>query len=222
MPLGLAIYHCGGVFVPRIEYDAKAGRMARVDRTADETAFIKTDITMQQPVFAFDFGTIEIGWLNFQSGMAPSLVMVPYGQPMPARPDAGHKAGFRLRLWDGLEKTTREFCSCAGVTVNAIEAQWDAFAATPDAAAGKLPVLQFVNVVVSGRNYAPVFKPLQWIARDAAVWSPRTVAAPGSPPIALASIPALAAPPAALPSAWTANPSATPTLAAPAAWPVAA
>lgn len=195
MPLGLAIYHCGGVFVPRIEYDAKAGRMARVDRTADETAFTKTDITMSQPAFAFDFGTIEIGWLNFQAGIAPSFALTPYGHPMPARPDAGHKAGFRLRVWDGREAATRELTSCAGVTVNAIEALWDQFSAAPEAAAGQLPVFRFANVVVSGRNYAPVFTLLQWIPREAGPFSRRTVAVPGAAPIPyVAPVPTAALP----------------------------
>lgn len=217
MSLGLSIYHSGGVFVPRVEYDAKAGRMARVDRTADDTGVIKIDITMSQPMFAFDFGAIEIGWLNFQTGIAPSFVMVPYGQPMPARPDRGHKAGFRTKVWDGREAAGREFSSSAGVTVNAIEALWNQFAAAPEAAAGKLPVIQFANVTVSGRNYAPVFRLVQWIDRNETVFGPRTVAAPGAPPIVPA--PAALAPAAAAPSAW---PAASPVAAVPAAWPVAA
>jgi hypothetical protein len=214
--LGLSIYHSGGVFVPRIEYDAKAGRMARVDRTADDTGVIKIDITMSQPMFAFDFGAIEIGWLNFQAGMAPSLVMVPYGQPMPARPDRGHKAGFRTKVWDGREAAGREISSSAGMTVNAIEALWNQFSAAPEAAAGKLPVIQFANVIVSGRNYAPVFRLVQWIDRDDRVFGPRTVAAPGAPPIASVAQTAQTTPP---PAAWSAPPAAAN---APSAWPVAA
>ena len=93
MSLGLSAYHNSGEFRPRIEYNAKSGRMARVDRTADGTGIIKVDVTMSQPAFAFDVGSIEIGWANFQAGTAPSLVMVPFGQPMPARPDRNHKAG---------------------------------------------------------------------------------------------------------------------------------
>lgn len=102
MSLGLSAYHsAGGEFVPRFEYNAKSGRMVKVDRTADGAGTIKLDVTMSQPMFAFDLGSIEIGWANFQPGSVPQLVMVPYGQPMPTRPDGNHKAGFRSRTWDG-------------------------------------------------------------------------------------------------------------------------
>jgi hypothetical protein len=101
MSLGLKQYHNGGEFSPRYEYNAKSGRMARVDRTADGTGTIKIDITASLPMFALDLWSIEIGWANFQSGAAPSFAMVPFGQPMPARPDRNHKAGFRSKVWDG-------------------------------------------------------------------------------------------------------------------------
>jgi hypothetical protein len=89
-----------------------------VDRTADGTETIRIDITMQKVLLAFDIGSIEIGWINFQSGAAPSFDMVPYGQSMPARPDRNHKAGFRSKLWDGRAGFSREFSSTAGATVN--------------------------------------------------------------------------------------------------------
>lgn len=187
MSLGLSIYHNTGVFVPRIEYNAKSGRMSRVDRTADGTDTIRIDITMSQPMFAWDIGSIEIGWANFQSGATPSLVMVPYGQPMPTRPDRGHKAGFRSRIWDGREPGAREFSATAGVTVNAIEVLWDKLTVAPEAMAGKIPVIRLVNVIAisssRGTNYAPDFQLARWIDRDERVFGPRTVAAPGQPAI---------------------------------------
>jgi len=224
MPLGLKIYHSGGTFSPRIEYNAKSGRLTRVDRTADGAENIRIDITMQQPVFAWDIGSIEIGWANFQSGASPSLLMVPYGQPMPPKPDRGHKAGFRSKVWDGHQATAREFSAIAGVTVNAIEALWDQLTTTPEAAAGKVPVIRLFTVIAitgqRGTNYAPDFRLVQWIDRDERVFGPRTVAAPGQPPIALAPVAANANQPAPVtPSAWPAQASAPVT---PAAWPQAA
>ena len=222
MSLGLKAYHTGGEFSPRSEYNAKSGRMTRVDRTADGTENIKIDITMSQPVFAWDIGSIEIGWANFQSGAAPSLVMVPYGQPMPARPNREHKAGFRSKVWDGGEPVAREFSATAGVTVNAIEALWDQLTAAPEAVAGKIPVIRLVNVIAitaqRGTNYAPDFRLVQWIDRDERVFGPRTVAAPGQPAIVpiVQATPAPAAPP---PAAW---PTSAPAVATPSAWPVAA
>jgi hypothetical protein len=225
MSLGLSIYHASGDFQPRIEFNAKSGRMCRVDRTADGTDTIKVDVTMQQPAYAWDIGSIEIGWANFQAATVPSMVMVPYGQSMPERPNREHKAGFKSKLWDGREATARQFCATAGVTVIAIEALWDQLAAAPEAAAGKVPVLRLVDVspITTGRgtNYAPVFTVLQWIARDETVFGPRTVAAPGQPPIVLTLVQTTPAAPAALPpAAWeTAAPAIVDRIAQ---WPVAA
>jgi hypothetical protein len=221
MSLGLKAYHGTGEFSPRIEYSAKDGHLTRVDRTADGAETIRVDQTFQQPAYAWDIGSIEIGWLNFQDGMAPSFVMVPYGQPMPARPDRAHKAGFRSKVWDG-QTGAREFSSSAGVTVTAIEALWDQLTSAPEAAAGKVPVIQFGQPIAvrTGRNtnYAPGLRLLQWIDRAEQVFGPRTVAAPGQPAIVstVRAVPTLVAPP---PAAW---PTSAPAAAEPAAWPAAA
>ncbi len=218
MGLGLKAYHAGGEFTPRIEYNAKSGRMSQVDRTADGTGTIKVDVTASLPVFAFDLATIEIGWANFQSGTAPSLVMVPYGQAMPARPDNNHKAGFSAKVWNGHEPIAREFRATAGATVNAVEELWDKLTAMPEAARGMVPVIRLAGVVpITGRNgtnYAPQFQLVQWIDRDESVFGPRTVAAPGAAPIVAAPIADPARPPA-----WNATPPAAPVAAV---WPVAA
>jgi hypothetical protein len=219
MSLGLSAYHTGGQFRPRFQYDARAGRMSKVDRTADGVGIITIDVTMQAPLFAWDIASIEIGWAQFQAG-AVSFAMVPFGQPMPARPDRNHKAGFRSKVWDGRASHAHEFSATAGATVNAIEALWDKLVATPEAAAGKVPVIQLVNVepVRSGQstNYAPVFELRQWIDRNEQVFGPRTVAAPGAAPIV--PPPVLVAPVAA-PAQWQAGPVAAPVVAT---WPVAA
>jgi hypothetical protein len=223
MSLGLKIYHAAGEFSPRLEYNAKSGRLTRVDRTADGSDVIRIDLTMAPPPFAWDVGSIEVGWINFQAGIAPSFALVPYGQPMPARPDRNHKAGFRSRVWEGPGNVTREFSATAGVTVNAIEAFWDVLTAAPQAAAGQIPVIRLVNVVAittgKGTNYAPDLSILQWIDRDPAVFGPRTVAAPGSAPIVMVAAPPPSPPAAPLPTAW---PVVAPPPVAPAAWPLAA
>jgi hypothetical protein len=218
MSLGLSAYHSTGTFAPRIEFNAKSGRVTSVERTADGNGIIKCDITMQLPAFAWDIGSVEVGWANFQSGMSPSFVMVPFGQTMPARPDRDHKAGFRSKVWNGQTEVAREFSATAGVTVAAIEALWDLVSAAPEAAAGKIPVIRFANVtpVTSGRgiNYAPVFDLVQWVDRDDRVFGPRTVAAPGQPAIV-----APAAPPVALVPAPAFTPAPVPVAAS---WPAAA
>ncbi len=217
MALGLKAYHTASEFSPRLEYNAKAGRVSTVDRTADGAGIIKVDVTMSLPVFAWDIGTLEIGWANFQTGAVPSFLMVPYGRPMPPRPDRAHKAGFSSKVWNGREPTAREFRATAAVTVNAIEDLWDMVTAMPEAARGMVPVIQLAGVVpIAGRkdtNYAPVLKLLQWIERDEGVFGPRTVAAPGAAPI-VAATPATVTTPA-----WQAAPPAAPVAAV---WPQAA
>ncbi len=222
MSLGLSAYHVAGEFSPRIEFNSKSGRMNRVDRTADGSDIIRVDLTMTQPVLAFDLGTIEIGWIKFQNGAPPTFLVVPYGQPMPQRPEHGYKAGFRAKVWEGVPGTVaREFSATAGATVKAIEVMHDLLTTNPEAAAGKVPVIRLVNVepIASqrGTNYAPVFNLLQWIDRNEAVFGPRTVAAPGGAPI-LAMVPAAAqpAPITAVASAWPVAAIPAPT---PAAWP---
>ena len=216
--LGLKAYHGTGEFSPRLQYDARSGHYTRVDRTADGIGIIKAPV--MQPVFAFDIGSIEIGWMNFNALV--SVIVVPFGQPMPERPDRNHKAGFRSKIWDGREATAREFSATAGATVNAIEALWDQLSAAPEARAGMLPVIQAVtSVPVStnrNTNFSPVFSVLQWIDRDDAVFGPRTVAAPGASPIVRPVQQASAPAPVPAPAAW---PSAAPTTPAPipAAWP---
>lgn len=221
MSLGLKAFHSGGEFSPRVEFNSKSGRMTRVDRTADGADVIRIDVTMTQPIYAWDIGSIEVGWINFQTGAAPTFCVVPFGQPMPARPDRAHKAGFRSKVWDGRDAASREFSSTAGATVNAIEALWDRLTAAPEAAAGQVPVIQLVDVVgvasQRGTNYAPAFKLLQWIDRDARVFGPRTVAAPGAAPIVPAPALAVAPPASVVIAAWPA-----PAPVAPATWPAAA
>src|SRR5579862_577570 len=141
MSLGLSAYHASGPFSPRLEFNAKSGRVTSVERDAAGTGVIRCDVTMSQPVVAFDIGSLEVGWINFQNGSAPSFLVVPFGQPMPARPDREHKAGFRSRVWNGQTETAREFSASAATTIGAIEALWDRVIATPEAAAGKIPVI---------------------------------------------------------------------------------
>ena len=192
MSLGLKAYHTGGGdFVPRIEYNAKSGRLSIVNRVSRDAAGAfgteKIDVTMSRPQFALDCGAIQIGWLYFPPGAAPDMTLVPYGQDMPARPSPKHKAGFQVMIWNGIEPHAREFKSTAGVVVDAIEELWDRFTAAPEAARGMIPVVQLVDIKAiaakRGTNYMPVFTLTKWIDRDERVFGPRTVAPPGAAPI---------------------------------------
>jgi len=210
--LGLKAYHvAGGDFAPRIEYNAKSGRMHVVNKSAaPDGSFVtaKTDVTMSQPQFALDVGSIQIGWIHFPPGAAPDAVLVPFGEPMPARPSSRHKAGFQAMVWNGSESEAREFKSTAGVVVDVIEALWDEIIALPEARRGEIPIVKFADaipvVAKRGTNYAPDFRLTGgWIARDERVFGPRTVAPPGAAPLpARAPVPPVPSPG----SAWQAPP----------------
>lgn len=190
MSLGLKAYHASGEFTLRIEYDAKLGRLfAPIRIEQPDKTFItdRIDVTKAQPQLAFDLGSVQIGWVAFASSGPPNTIMVPYGQDMQAQPSAKHKAGFKFRVWNGIEPEARDFMSNAGVTVEAIEELWDQFAAAPEAARGMIPILQFMDgrPVKKGinTNYAPVFTLVAWIERPEHIFGPRTVASPGAAPI---------------------------------------
>lgn len=192
MSLGLNAYHASGdsSFAARVEYNAKAGRFYKVERTQDGNgmwATEKVDMTMKQPEFALDLGSIMVGFAYFPPGSPPSTMMVPFGSPMPNRESKDYKAGFLVKIYNprDLGEEPREFMSTAGVVVAAVEELWEAFQASPDAAAGKIPVVKLVDVkpVQSkhGTNFAPVFAVQQYVDRSRA-FGDRTVPAPGAKP----------------------------------------
>lgn len=167
----------GGSRTPFISYDARAGRMFRVDRTQDAGgtwSSNKVDIT-NNCVFLADMQNIKVGWLAF-TDQGPTKLLVPLGQPLPARPD-GKKSdgkplfsnGFQLMVL--LSNTcggapAREFASSAGCVIEAMDSLHTTFAATPEAAEGKIPVIKMVGCapVKSGQstNYKPEFQIIAW------------------------------------------------------------
>jgi len=76
MGLGLKISSGGGDFLPIVKYDARAGRMFRVDKV--DGISTPVDITKKFKA-VFDFENVEVGYINFATGSAPDFVMVPLG-----------------------------------------------------------------------------------------------------------------------------------------------
>lgn len=213
-----------GERLPVFKYDARAGRIHLMDRVeqAGEWSTVTRDITMSQPTFAVDFGSVEIGWLLFPKGGAPMMVTVPFGQPEPPEPPAvGTKKldngkevpnrfgrGFRLKVGgralasaDG--RMVREFSGNAQVTILGVNDLHTQFTRSPEAVAGKIPVVKVATTepMKSGQstNYKPVFEIVQWVDRDEKTFGKRTVPAPSAvaappPPAPVAAAPAAAAP----------------------------
>jgi hypothetical protein len=74
-----------GDFRDIVKYDARAGRMFRVDRNPITGVKEAIDITDAATRFAIDFGSLEVGYVAFTAN-GPVRAMVPYGQPLPLQP----------------------------------------------------------------------------------------------------------------------------------------
>ena len=190
MSLGFSNTSPQGEILPRVQYDARAGRLFKVQREQDaggNWTNDKIDITSLNPTFIVDMGSIEVGWAAFLP-TGPDFHMAYLGQAFPAKPTDEHKQSFRVKLFspkflDGI----REFSSSAKVVMGAIDELHSQFEAAPEAAAGKVPVVQMTGatpIVSKGKagtstNYAPVFKVVSWVDRPAELGE-RTVSAPGA------------------------------------------
>lgn len=169
MGLGLARSD-GADFKPIVKYDARAGRIFRIDRNGTESASV--EITTGFAAI-FDLPNIQVGWVLFSEGGAPDWSMVPIGSSLPPRPSKDHKQGFRmdLKLAKSVGGDVRDFASAAGCVIGAMDALYDQYRAAPEAGQGKLPVVALTGTTVakSGQstNYAPTFAIRQWVDRPA-------------------------------------------------------
>ncbi len=72
-------------FAERVKIDARSGRMIKITYNPDSGEKEQEDITYPPPKFAFDFGSLEIGYAHF-SPMGPDFRVVPEGQKLPDQP----------------------------------------------------------------------------------------------------------------------------------------
>ncbi len=213
-----------GSFLPIVKYDARAGRFFRVDK--DNGITEQVDITDPNMKFAIDFGSIEVGYVQF-SAQGPVRHMVPYdGRSLPAQPqDKGvdgkllSRPGFYALVAGQALGGIREWCSNAAILLNALDELFNLYAEQPEAAAGKIPLISIVSTVpvTSGTgaqkstNYKPVFKIVGWVDRLADMGE-RTVPPPAPKAIPAAAAPATPPPvqPTPTPAAATAPPAGMP------------
>lgn len=213
-----------GNFLPIVKYDARAGRFFRVDK--DNGITEQVDITSPDLKFAIDFGSIEVGYVQF-SAQGPVRHMVPYdGRSLPAQPqDKGvdgkllSRPGFYALVAGQAIGGIREWCSNAAILLNALDDLFNLYAEQPEAAAGKIPLISIVSTVpvTSGTgaqkstNYKPVFKIMGWVDRLADMGE-RTVPPPAPKAIPAAAAPATPPPvqPTPTPAAATAPPAGMP------------
>lgn len=173
--MGLPSGSNGADILARIQYDAKAGRWNRVDRTQNASGEWISDMVEldKGDMFLADFAGIEVGWIAFTSG-GPDFQMVPNGRNVGPRPSDNHKAGFRMRVLLPKEEEPRTFASTAKSVLAVID---DLHTKASEAPAGQVPVVKIAGTRVietkgpSGmtRNYAPLLEIVKYVPRPAAL-----------------------------------------------------
>lgn len=188
-----------GDIVPIVKYDARAGRVFRVDRTNDGQGYVNTPVDITRSFKAiFDLENVEVGWLNFNTGGAPSFTLVAMGQAIPPRPTQDHRNGARVMIKLAKEcagdEPIREIASVAKVFLIGLEELYHQYAAQKDANSGKLPVVVLEDSVPitsgsgakSSTNYQPKFKITGWAPRGDLAFKPKSS---GATPAAQSSAP---------------------------------
>jgi len=168
----------GGDFLPILKYDARAGRLFRIDsvNTGNGWDRVPHDITTTfKALIDLRPGHVEVGWIDFATGGQPSFVMVPYpGHSMPPQPGPNHKHGLRFALKLAKDcagdAPVRQIAGTSASFLNGMEALVTAYNAGAAANPGKLPAIMLESAlpVTSGSgqrsstNYQPVFKIVGW------------------------------------------------------------
>jgi hypothetical protein len=174
-----------GAFTPYIKYDARAGRWFKKADGAD------VDVTNGFAAL-FDFEEIQIGWMQFPTGAAPIYCTQHISMGIPPQPQGDFKQGFRMNLAlpGALGGGVFELSSTAAALINEIDKLHTEYAQAPEAAQGKLPVVQMNGTTVveskgrdkngqtqTSRNYAPNLAIVAWVDRPATMpLKPRTAA----------------------------------------------
>jgi len=194
----------GADFTPIVKYDARAGRVFRVDRVQGVDGFAgeQVDITA---IFraVFDLENVEVGWMLFAAGQAPSMALAPLadvtaGKAFPPEPSTLHKQGVRVLIKlakaCGGDKPVREIASVAKAFLGAMEQLYLTYLDEREKnkdAQGKyqLPVVSLLKTepVTSGSgaqkstNYRPTWKIDGWVPRpDDLIYMPAPQASASS------------------------------------------
>ena len=175
MAFGLSVGSGSGAdFLPVIKYDARAGRVFRVDR--DNGGSTQHDITRSFKAVV-DMENVEVGYIRFAAGVAPDFQMVPLGSALPAKPTDDHRQGVRLvlKLHKDCGGDVRELAGTSAAMIGGLEAVHNAYLAGVGDNANKLPVIVLRDTVPveSGKgqnkstNYRPHFEIIGWVDRPA-------------------------------------------------------
>lgn len=161
-----------GDIIPICKFDARAGRMFRVDRKDGNNTPV--DITRAFRA-VFDLENVEVGFIDFNTGGAPAFTLVPLGDPMPNNPGNGAKQGIRImmRLSKDCGGDVRELATCAKAAMRGLDQLHSAYQAAAGDNPNKLPVVAIkdtIPITSEGQgqkttNYQPVFEIVSWADR---------------------------------------------------------
>jgi hypothetical protein len=176
----------GGDFTPIAKFDARAGRIHRIDRVDTGGGFESRAVDITQSFKAvFDFEHVEVGWIYFPVGSPPEFALVPMGSQLPDRPTPKHKNGLRMMIKlsrdCGGDRPIREFAGTSKAFLSGIESAYLAYAADKDKNPGKLPVfvLEKTTSIKTGSgensstNYHPSFRLVGWVPRGDLTFVPK-------------------------------------------------
>jgi len=197
-------------FLGRLQFDARSGLWKHVTRMEEGGRYFNSESEdYMNPSFLMDFGSLEVGYAKISS--PPSFLMVPYGAAIPQCPQEltpeGKKAfnpAARIKVMSPKtfgDDAARYFLLSSKTGLPAMEEAWNAFAASPEAATGMIPVAQTSTRTVEVKTpqglskfKVPVFTFTNWIERPASLGE-RVVPVPAaSRPVAAPAPVAVAAP----------------------------
>ena len=166
-------------FVDIVKFDANAGRLFRIDYDINTREKVPVDITVPPPKFAFDFGTLQLGYAHFAPD-GPDYRLVPEGKELPAQPPDRDEKGrpkfrfvFKAQLYGKILGGIREWSSAANCVHDAVDDLYQKFKAAPEAWQGKIPIVTLtktlpISVGKGARKrtlYAPCFVITDWTDR---------------------------------------------------------
>jgi hypothetical protein len=167
----------GHDIVPVIKYDARGGKLLRIDRENNDN--VPTDVSTGFSA-VFDFENMEVGHIYFQSAAAPDFCVAPYGTQAPPAPSPNHKPGIRIimKLGKASGGDIREMASTAKAFLRGLDTLHDAYLEGVKANPGKLPVVILTGttpIVSEGKdangkpqkstNYMPNWGIKSWVDR---------------------------------------------------------
>jgi hypothetical protein len=164
-----------------VKYDARAGRLFRVDRTQSDGSWESNTVEIT-PVFqaVMDLENIELGWLYFPTNGAPEIDVAPYGKPIPPKPSDKARPGYRVHMKLGKQAggDIREMAANAAVSIAGMDALHDLYLKDRAGHPGELPVVRLEKTTaivttgkgqdgkpVSSQNYQPVWQIVGWAKR---------------------------------------------------------